>query len=259
MYTISLSRGRTLYLTCCYPILFDSTCLYPFHISPGDTTPSPDIDDLGWTKAGPITYFDDVYKAKFPLNYHIGCMGLPPQSHDYVDSIPPMVTGGNLDNKRIGVGTSMYYKVDVDGALLSLGDAHASQGDSELDGTRIETSITATIKVSVIKANDFNEWQSVLDFPLGETENEWIIHGFTETDYLQTFANNPSDIYGASSIDPAMKNSYMQVRKFLMAAYALTEMEAVTIITQGVDFGMVSRKNQCNSTQMPLFTPLFSY
>ena len=54
-------------------------------------------------------------------------MGLPPASHEFVDSIPPMVTGGNLDNKRIGIGTTMYYPVQVAGALLSMGDAHAAQ------------------------------------------------------------------------------------------------------------------------------------
>ena len=64
---------------------------------------------------------------------HIGCMGLAPESHSYVDSIPPLPTGGNLDNRRIGVGTTMYYPVEVAGGLLSMGDAHAAQGDSELD------------------------------------------------------------------------------------------------------------------------------
>lgn len=81
----------------------------------------------GWTKAENITYYDTPFRAKIPINYHIGCMGLPPASHDFVDSIPPMVTGGNLDNKRIGVGTTMYYPVQVAGALLSMGDAHAAQ------------------------------------------------------------------------------------------------------------------------------------
>jgi hypothetical protein len=61
---------------------------------------------------------------------------------------------------------------------------------------------------------------------------------FTETDYLETYFDNPSDIYSASSIDPAMKNCYKQTRKFLMAEYGLTENEATSIITEGVDFGM---------------------
>lgn len=42
--------------------------------------------------------------------------------------------GGNLDDRRIGIGASMYYPVSVEGALLSMGDAHTAQGDSEFDG-----------------------------------------------------------------------------------------------------------------------------
>ena len=164
-------------------------------------------------------------------------MGLPPASHVSVDSIPPMPTGGNLDDKRIGVDTTMYYPVEVAGALLSMGDAHAAQGDSELDGTGIETSITGNFRVTVIKAATFETWQTGLDFPLGETATEWIVHGFTATDYLDTYASNPGDIYGASSIDDAMKNAFTQARKFLMNMYSLTDQEATTLITQGVDFG----------------------
>lgn len=63
-----------------------------------------------------------------------------------------------------------------------------------------------------------------------------ICYRFTETNYLETYAENPGEIYGNSAIDPAMANTYMQTRKFLMAMYALTEAEANTIITQGVDF-----------------------
>jgi hypothetical protein len=65
-----------------------------------------------------------------------------------------------------------------------------------------------------------------------------ICHSFTETNYLETYAEVPSDIYGNSAIDPAMANTYMQTRKFLMAMYELTEPEANTIITQGVDFAI---------------------
>ncbi|KAL3778725.1 hypothetical protein HJC23_006275 [Cyclotella cryptica] len=217
-------------------IAYPGTCV-PHDIH-ANTIPSSDVADAGWTKATPIKYYDSPFQAKIPVNYHIGCMGLPPASHDAVDSIPPMPTGGNLDNKRIGVGTTMYYPVEVAGALLSMGDAHTAQGDSELDGTGIETSITGRFKISVIKAAVFNEWQKALDFPLGETKDSFIVHGFTETDYLATFADNPGDIFGASSIDKAMKNAYTQTRKFLMKAYGVTEIEANSLITQAVDFAM---------------------
>ena len=196
------------------------------------------VADQGWTKSEPITYYDDPFPAKIPINYHVGCMGLPPASHDAVDSIPPMVTGGNLDNKRIGKGMTMYYPVAVQGALLSMGDAHTAQGDSELDGTGIETSITGDFKITAIKAADFEDWHEVIDFPLGETDTEYIVHGFTETNYLETYADNPGDIYSNSSIDKAMKNCYTQTRKFVMARWGLTEIEATTVITQGIDFAM---------------------
>jgi acetamidase/formamidase len=200
---------------------------------------SDTVATMGWTKAADITYMSEPYQAKIPLNMHIGCMGLAPASHDSVDSIPPMPTGGNLDDKRIGKGTTMYYPIEVAGGLLSMGDAHAAQGDSELDGTGIETSITGTFKITVIKAAEFSKpWMPLLDFPLGETADTYIIHGFTETDYLETYAANPGDIYSNSNIDAAMHNAYTQTRKFTMAAYGLTEAEANTIITQGVDFGM---------------------
>ena len=65
-----------------------------------------------------------------------------------------------------------------------------------------------------------------------------IIHSFTETDYLETFSDNSGDIYGASSIDEATMNCFTQTRKFVMGEYSLTEAEAWTIITQGVNFGI---------------------
>jgi acetamidase/formamidase len=170
-----------------WPVLMDPEgttrdyIAYPGSCIPHDdhcgTTVSPDVADMGWTKEGSITYHDSVYKAKIPINFHIGCMGLAPESHDFVDSIPPMPSGGNLDDKRIGVGTTMYYPVEVAGGLLSMGDAHSAQGDSELDGTGIETSITGKFKISVVKQSDFTPAQAILDFPLGETETDWIIHG----------------------------------------------------------------------------------
>ena len=119
-----------------------------------------------------------------------------------------------------------------------MGDAHVAQGDSELGGTGIDISITGDFKLTLIRKADFVLWQEELDFPLGETELEYIVHGFTETDYLETFFGDPSGIYGVSSIDKAMENAYAQTKKFMIARWGLTEIEATAIITQAVDFGM---------------------
>jgi acetamidase/formamidase len=154
---------------------------YPGTLVPHDphcnTVPSSDVTNMGWSKPSSIKYYDDVFKAKIPINYHVGCMGLAPASHASVDSIPPMPSGGNLDNRRIGISTTMYYPIEVAGALISMGDAHAAQGDSELDGTGIETSLTGQFKITVIKKADFTAAQKILDFPLGETATEYIVHG----------------------------------------------------------------------------------
>ncbi len=66
---------------------------------------------------------------RVPVRPHFGVMGLAPKEADDVNSVPPSYTGGNIDNWRIGKGASVYYPVAVPGALLSVGDPHASQGD----------------------------------------------------------------------------------------------------------------------------------
>jgi acetamidase/formamidase len=159
----------------------------------------------------------------------------------------------------------------VSRTFSGMGDAHAAQGDSELDGTGIETSITGKFKISLIKAADFDDAMKIQDFPLGETKDEWIIHAFTFTDYLKDFADNPGGVYSNSSLDPAMKNAFTQARDWMMAKYDLSEYEAWTIITQAVNFGMtqlvdgnwgvhavipkgifegVSRKAECGSDEI---------
>src|SRR5205823_1636118 len=80
--------------------------------------------------------------VKVPARLHFGTMGLAPSEADFVSSIPPGYTGGNIDDWRVGKGARMYYPVAVPGAFFSVGDPHAAQGDSELGGTAIETSLT---------------------------------------------------------------------------------------------------------------------
>jgi acetamidase/formamidase len=67
--------------------------------------------------------------VRVPIRPHFGVIGLAPAEAEIVDSIPPSYTGGNIDDWRIGKGATAYYPVAVPGALLSVGDPHASQGD----------------------------------------------------------------------------------------------------------------------------------
>ena len=124
-------------------------------------------------------------KWQVPINFHVGSMGLAPASPAFVDSVPPMVTGGNIDNRRLGIGATIYFPVQVAGGLLSMGDAHTAQGDSELDGTGIETHVTGQFTINLIKGGpSMPSFLSGLNFPLIENDNEYVINSFTMVDYL---------------------------------------------------------------------------
>ncbi len=83
---------------------------------------------------------------RIPLRPHFGVIGVAPREAGLVDSVPPAYFGGNLDNWRLGKGAAVYLPVSVPGALLSIGDPHAAQGDGEFSGTAIECSMTGTLR-----------------------------------------------------------------------------------------------------------------
>ena len=178
--------------------------------------------------------------VRIPIRPHFGVIGLAPKEADIVDSIPPSYTGGNIDNWRIGKGATMYYPVAVDGALLSVGDPHASQGDSELCGTAIECSLTGTFQLILHKKADLAGTPlEQLDYPMLETQNEWLVHGFSFANYLAELGPKAqSEIYGKSSVDLALRDAFRKMRHFLMTTKKLTEDEAISLITVGCDFGI---------------------
>ena len=134
----------------------------------------------------------------------------------------------------------MYYPVSVEGALFSAGDPHATQGDSELCGTAIECSLTGTFQLILHKKADLAGTPlEKLDYPMLETQNEWLVHGFSFPNYLADLgANAQSDIYSKSSVDLALRDAFRKMRAFLMTAKGLTEDEAISLMSVGVDFGV---------------------
>lgn len=183
---------------------------------------------------------DVLTGVRVPIRPHFGTMGVAPAEADYVDSIPPGYFGGNIDNWRIGKGGTMYYPVAVDGALLSAGDPHAAQGDSELAGTAIETSLTGVVQVILHKKQDLPGTSlEALDYPLLETDTEWVVHGFSYANYLEALGEKAqSDIYSKSSIDSAMRDAFRKMRHFLMTTKGLSEDEAISLMSVAADFGV---------------------
>jgi acetamidase/formamidase len=178
--------------------------------------------------------------VSIPVRPHFGLIALAPKEAEFVDSVPPGYFGGNVDNWRIGKGTVMYYPVAVPGALFSVGDPHASQGDSELCGTAIECSLTGTFQLVLHKRDRLAETPLAnLDYPLLETADEWVVHGFSFANYLAELGDKAhTEIFGKSSLDRAMRDAFRKMRHFLMMTKGLSEDEAISLMSVAVDFGV---------------------
>lgn len=184
--------------------------------------------------------FGILKDIEVPVRPHFGVMGLAPNHGGLVDSVPPSSFGGNLDNWRLGAGSTVYLPVAVAGALLSVGDPHACQGDGEACGTAIECSLTGRFEIVLHKRSQLQgKALGNLNYPLIETADEWVISGFSHPNYLEELGRNAqSDIYRKSSVDHAMRDAFRKVRRFLMATFDLSEDEAISLISVGVDFGI---------------------
>jgi acetamidase/formamidase len=177
---------------------------------------------------------------RVPARLHFGTMGLAPSECDYVSSIPPSYTGGNIDDWRIGKGARMYYPVAVPGAFFSVGDPHAAQGDSELGGTAIETSLTGDFEFILHKNRDLGgSCLEGLAHPMLETEQQWSVYGFTFPNYLAELGPQAqTKVAELSSLDKAMRDAYRKLRRFLMTVHRLSEDEAIALMSVAADFGV---------------------
>jgi acetamidase/formamidase len=108
---------------------------------------------------------------EIPLRPFFGSMGVaPPEASGRVSSAPPGIHAGNLDNKELVVGTTLFIPVHVPGALFEVGDGHAGQGNGEVDITALETSLTGSLQFFVRKDRH-------LKWPRAETPTHLIAMG----------------------------------------------------------------------------------
>lgn len=154
-----------------------------------------------------------------PLAPFFGSIGVaPPPLVGRISSRPPGWHGGNLDNKDLIAGTVLYLPVHVPGALLSIGDGHARQGDGEVTGTALETSLRGTVELRVLKGQK-------LRWPRAETPTHFIAMGLNE------------------DLDEATRLAVREMVDFLVAekkmsrddAYMLCSLAADLHVTQAVD------------------------
>ncbi len=151
--------------------------------------------------------------VRIPVRPHLGTAGVAPDAQGRVSTIPPGLHGGNIDNWRIGAGSTMYYPVQVDGALFSIGDPHISQGDGELSGTAIESSLDVVFQV--VLRRDFS-----FPSPLLQTPGFWIVHGFDE------------------DLNVAMRAASLDMLELLSGHQGLSRNDAYSLMSVAADFGV---------------------
>ena len=109
---------------------------------------------------------------ELPLRPFFGVMAVaPPSGWGMVSTLPPRRNGGNLDNKELVAGTTLYLPIHIDGANFSVGDGHGVQGDGEVCVTAIETGLVGTFTLTV--RDDMR-----LDWPQAETPTHVITMAF---------------------------------------------------------------------------------
>lgn len=99
-----------------------------------------------------------------PYDPMIGCFGVAPAGGQAISTATSAENGGNMDYRRFGPGTTVWFPVSEPGALFFLGDCHAVQGDGEIVGTGVETCCEITVRLTVEK--------KTITWPRGETADE---------------------------------------------------------------------------------------
>jgi acetamidase/formamidase len=123
-------------------------------------------------RARMIGHFSD--SVEIPLRPFFGSMGVaPPEANGRISSAPPWVHAGNLDNKELVEGTTLFIPVHAKGALFEVGDGHAGQGNGEVDITAMETQLTGTFQF-VVRKDMHVKW------PRAETPTHYITMGLNE-------------------------------------------------------------------------------
>ncbi|HLG95100.1 MAG TPA: acetamidase/formamidase family protein [Bryobacteraceae bacterium] len=108
---------------------------------------------------------------EIPMHPFFGSMGVaPPEGSGRISSAPPWIHAGNLDNKDLVEGTTLYIPIHAKGALFEVGDGHAGQGNGEVDITAMETGLTGTFQFVVRKDMHLN-------WPRAETPTYYITMG----------------------------------------------------------------------------------
>lgn len=141
----------------------------------------------------------------------IGLMGVAPSEPGVHVTSPPRYCGGNIDCKELVRGSSLFLPVAVDGALFSIGDGHAVQGDGEVSGTAIECPMDL-VDITLILHEEMK-----LEMPRAKTPAGWLTFGFNE------------------DLDLAAAQALNEMAEFIQVLHGIEKTEALALASLVVD------------------------
>jgi amidase len=150
---------------------------------------------------------DSSYKVKIPLHPFFGCIGVAPAGGEARSSVVPEAFGGNMDSPEASVGNTVYFPVNVPGAMLFLGDGHAAMGDGEVAGTAIEVPLRSRVEVRVIKGRKIS-WPR-----------------FENDEYIMT-------VGAYRPLDDALRIAFTELVSWIHNDYGLSEMDAYELLSK---------------------------
>jgi amidase len=186
--------------------------------------------------AGLSTPSEALKKFRVPLEPMVGCVAVAPGGQEVVSTRDSGRFGGNMDYNRIREGTTVYLPVFQPGALLLVGDGHAAQGDGELTGDALETSMDIEFTVDVIR-------NFATGMPFAEDSEYWMAIGI------------------AGSLDEALRRATTGMARYLELEHGLNSNEAAVVLgfavkydiadLVGTQVGVVAKLPRTTLDQLP--------
>jgi acetamidase/formamidase len=166
--------------------------------------------------------------GKLTLKPFFGVMGVaPPPNWGRVTSVIPRAFGGNMDNKELVKGTTVFFPVFNEGALFTAGDGHGVQGDGEVCITAVETALTGRFRLTVRK-------DMQLTAPRAETPTHYVTMGFDE------------------DLDDAVKQALRDMIRWIVELRGLSKTDAYTLCSLAADLRVTQMVNSAKGAHCML-------
>jgi len=198
---------------------WSGSLLSPYATTPMAITTRTDREAkrLQWTidKANGVARLDDATVTpggiELPLRPMLGCVGVAPRGKEAISTSTPGAWGGNMDYAWLNAGIKVMLPVNEPGALLFMGDGHARQGEGEVAGTGLETSMDVDFTVTLVKGK-------AIGWPRMETATHILVLG------------------SARPLLEAFQIASAELQRWLQADYGFSERGAQTFMGQATEY-----------------------